>query len=66
MGGVDDREMHRTFNMGTGMILIVSNDSADTILQWLKEKDAGVSVIGRTNDSGIVTHMNQNIRFEHY
>ena len=66
MGGVDDREMHRTFNMGTGMILIVSNDSADTILHWLKERDAGVSIIGRTNDSGIVTHVNQNIRFEHY
>ncbi|DAC23864.1 MAG TPA: phosphoribosylformylglycinamidine cyclo-ligase [Candidatus Poseidoniales archaeon] len=66
MGSVDDREMHRTFNMGTGMILIVSNESADTILHWLKERDAGVSIIGRTNDSGIVTHVNQNIRFEHY
>ena len=52
--------------MGTGMILIVSNDSADTILQWLKERDTGVSIIGRTNDSGIVTHVNQNIRFENY
>ena len=66
MGGVDDREMHRTFNMGTGMILIVSSDAADTILQWLKERDAGASIIGKTNDSGIVTHTNQNIRFEHY
>ena len=66
MGSVDDREMHRTFNMGTGMILIVANEAADTILNWLKERDSGASIIGRTNDSGIVTHVNQSIRFEHY
>ena len=66
MGSVDDREMHRTFNMGTGMILIVANEAVDTILNWLKERDSGASIIGRTNDSGIVTHVNQSIRFEHY
>ncbi|ERH09343.1 MAG: phosphoribosylformylglycinamidine cyclo-ligase [halophilic archaeon J07HX64] len=30
-GSVDDREMHRTFNMGTGFVAAVSPESADTL-----------------------------------
>jgi phosphoribosylformylglycinamidine cyclo-ligase len=31
-GGVDDAEMRRTFNMGIGMVLIVSKDAAERIV----------------------------------
>ncbi|DAB36491.1 MAG TPA: phosphoribosylformylglycinamidine cyclo-ligase, partial [Sulfurospirillum cavolei] len=29
---VDESEMHRTFNMGVGMILVVSPENVDTVL----------------------------------
>jgi phosphoribosylformylglycinamidine cyclo-ligase len=31
-GGVEDAEMRRTFNMGIGMVLIVSKDEAEAIV----------------------------------
>ncbi|CAL4970977.1 unnamed protein product [Urochloa decumbens] len=32
-GNIDDAEMRRTFNMGIGMVLVVSRESADRIIQ---------------------------------
>ncbi|CAO2037419.1 unnamed protein product [Urochloa humidicola] len=33
VGNIDDAEMRRTFNMGIGMVLVVSRESADRIIQ---------------------------------
>jgi phosphoribosylformylglycinamidine cyclo-ligase len=32
-GNIDDAEMRRTFNMGIGMVLVVSRESADRIIE---------------------------------
>lgn len=46
-GNVDWTEMYRTFNMGIGMILIVSPEEADHIESHLQEADEDVYRIGR-------------------
>jgi phosphoribosylformylglycinamidine cyclo-ligase len=33
VGNIDDAEMRRTFNMGIGMVLVVSRESADRIIE---------------------------------
>ena len=67
VGSVDSREMHRTFNMGMGMVLAVSEDSAEAVGQWLSERLPGTRRVGSVNDNGRrVTHHDPNIVFEHY
>ncbi|KAL5983342.1 Phosphoribosylformylglycinamidine cyclo-ligase, chloroplastic/mitochondrial [Asimina triloba] len=34
-GGIEDAEMRRTFNMGIGMVLVVSPEAADIMLTAL-------------------------------
>ena len=59
--------MHRTFNMGCGMIVAVSADVADDVCKWLENKLPGCQVIGSVVDNGRkVTHTNSEILFEHY
>jgi len=38
-GNVEDSEMHRTFNCGVGMVLIVNADDADNIISTLNNMD---------------------------
>lgn len=45
-GNVAEDEMHRTFNCGIGMVVIVSKEHADTALNLLKAEGETVSVIG--------------------
>jgi len=45
LGGVDEMEMYRVFNMGVGMVLIVSDDEAAAALQTLGQQAV---VVGRT------------------
>ena len=45
-GGVETREMYRTFNMGMGMVVAVDASHADTILAWLQGRMEGVAVVG--------------------
>lgn len=67
VGSVNSREMHRTFNMGMGMVLAVSEDSAEAVEQWLSEKLPGTRRVGSVNDNGRrVTHHDPSIVFEHY
>ena len=67
VGSVSSREMHRTFNMGMGMVLAVSEDSAEAVEQWLSEKLPGTRRVGSVNDNGRrVTHHDPSIVFEHY
>ena len=66
-GGVDAREMARTFNLGMGMVLVVSSNSADSVLEWLTEKLPGCAVVGEVRDHGRrVTHVDERIVFDHY
>ena len=45
-GNIPERDMFNTFNMGVGMILIVSKDTADAALNALKEHGEDAYVIG--------------------
>ncbi|MBK00696.1 MAG: phosphoribosylformylglycinamidine cyclo-ligase [Euryarchaeota archaeon] len=68
VGGVSDYEMARTFNMGMGLCVVVSKESANSILSWLEDSNiSGCSIVGHVNDNGHrVTHINPDICFEHY
>ncbi|MBU0591706.1 phosphoribosylformylglycinamidine cyclo-ligase [Candidatus Micrarchaeota archaeon] len=46
----DDRHMHRTFNMGVGMTLILPEDRADTVINIAKKHGVEASVIGRITE----------------
>ena len=45
-GNIPERDMFNTFNMGVGMILIVSADTADTALNTLRAAGENACVIG--------------------
>ena len=66
VGSVDTREMHRTFNMGMGMVVAVSNDVEDNVAKWLSERLPGTRRIGSVTDSGKVTHAESGVYFDHY
>jgi phosphoribosylformylglycinamidine cyclo-ligase len=56
-GKVEDTEMYRTFNMGIGMILIVSKDRADRAQAYLQSRGEQFYVIGEiTEGSGKVRY----------
>ena len=46
-GGISEHDMFNTFNMGVGMIAIVSSEDADKALQVLKEAGEDAYVIGK-------------------
>lgn len=46
-GNVDSMEMLKTFNMGIGFVLVVSNEEKDDILQWLNKRGEAAYEIGR-------------------
>ncbi|OWT60317.1 phosphoribosylformylglycinamidine cyclo-ligase [Candidimonas nitroreducens] len=45
-GGVDDAEMHRVFNCGIGMVIVVPADRADAIAATLRAQGEQVSRLG--------------------
>jgi len=45
-GGIEDKEMYRTFNMGTGMVLIVKPPAAQSIIAALSEFKLKSWIIG--------------------
>jgi len=53
-GNVTDAEMHRTFNCGIGMVVIMAKEYADAAQTLLSEAGETVSVIGhiRTQQAG--------------
>lgn len=64
---IDDLEMHRTFNMGMGMVIAVNPENAELITNWLAEKLPGSAIVGHVHDKGHkVTHINPEIYFTHY
>ena len=52
-GGVEAKEMYRTFNMGIGMIMIVDANDADAVLKNLADRNEKAYVIGKTVASDV-------------
>jgi len=66
-GGISDLEMHRTFNMGMGMIIAVSAEFGDSICDWLNTRIHGSKIVGEVTSNGrVVTHLNPEIVFKKY
>ena len=67
IGSVTALEMHRTFNMGMGMVVAVSEDCADSAERWLSERLPGSRIVGRVVANGRkVTHSDPEVVFSHY
>ena len=64
---MNSKEMHRTFNMGMGMVVAVSNDSADSVLRWISDRIEGAKIVGSVTDRGrLVTHVDSSVMFDSY
>ena len=49
-GGIEEKEMFTTFNMGTGLILVVNKNDADKAVNLLKDAGEDTRVIGHITD----------------
>ena len=66
-GSVNNREMHRTFNMGMGMAIVVSKEKSASVEKWLNERLPGTRRIGYVHDERReVTHADPEVIFSHY
>lgn len=56
IGSIDEKEMYRTFNMGIGMILVVKEEEADSIVKLAKDLGEAAFVIGDIieGESGVI------------
>lgn len=46
VGGIKEREMYNTFNMGIGMVITVEAGIADSVLRYLNENETKAYIIG--------------------
>ena len=46
VGGISERDMYNTFNMGVGMSIVVSKDEADKAIEILKQNGEDAYLIG--------------------
>ena len=51
VGGIDERDMFNTFNMGVGMSIVVAPEDADKALAVLKENGEDPYIIGKIIES---------------
>ena len=49
-GGIDERDMFNTFNMGVGMTAVVAKEQADSALEILKQNGEDAYIIGEITD----------------
>ena len=49
-GGVSTDEMHRSFNMGIGLVIVASPGAAPAIVQRLNEAGESAAVIGEVQE----------------
>ena len=67
VGSVTPLEMHRTFNMGMGRVIAVSEDSSDAVEEWVRDRLPGSRRVGRVVENGrLVTHSDPDVVFSHY
>ena len=67
VGSVTPIELHRTFNMGMGMVIAVSEGSSDAVEEWVRNRLPGSRRVGRVVENGrLVTHSNPDVAFSHY
>ncbi|MDP2586979.1 MAG: phosphoribosylformylglycinamidine cyclo-ligase [Candidatus Komeilibacteria bacterium] len=57
VGGVSDEEMHRVFNMGIGLVMIISSDQVDALKKDLEQAGEKVYQIGQ------IVKGNQDVKF---
>ncbi len=50
-GNVEQNEMYRTFNCGIGMVIIVNNNEANTVLKELKDNGTNAWLLGNIESS---------------
>ena len=66
-GNVTDWEMYRTFNMGMGMVLVVSKTAAVRIVDWLKLQGTDAQIVGRVSQEGTyVLHTSTQSKYDAY
>ena len=55
-GGISERDMYNTFNMGVGMICVVAEDDAEKALACLKENGEDAYILGKTvkGEEGVI------------
>ncbi len=55
-GNLDEKEMYSTFNMGVGMIVVVSKEEAPKVEEFLKERNEKIYNLGtvKKGDEGVV------------
>ena len=52
-GNVTDDEMYRVFNMGVGMIAIVSEDNASTMIKKLNDSWIIGKIVEKVDEKGV-------------
>jgi phosphoribosylformylglycinamidine cyclo-ligase len=63
-GNIDNYEMYKTFNMGLGFIIVVSNDDVNESLKILKKYSlSNVKIVGRIEKGKNVLHEPLNLTF---
>ena len=62
-GGISDREMFKTFNMGWGFAVVVKEKEADRALSLAKDLKLGAEIIGQVikEKKIIIRHKNKKI-----
>ena len=48
---VDDRELHKSFNMGIGLVLIVDKENANRIVDYINTTDEKAYIVGEVVDT---------------
>tara|TARA_B100000945_G_scaffold292226_1_gene267322 strand:- start:1141 stop:2181 length:1041 start_codon:yes stop_codon:yes gene_type:complete len=67
VGSISQLEMHRTFNMGMGMVIATDADSSESVCEWLNGRLPGCKIVGEvTSNAGLVTHSDSDVVFSHY
>jgi len=63
-GNVEDNEMHRTFNCGVGMVLIVNTDDADYITSTLNNIDEKAWILGSIGEGTTSSGSSERVIFK--
>ena len=48
---IDERELHKSFNMGVGLVLIVDNEKAKEITEYINSTEENAYIIGKVVDT---------------